>query len=209
MKRLGSAMAAVAVLAGTVGCGGGGGHELVGLTRDPEPQVDGTPLPDVSDGGKPFQIRAPQDGLLVVYFGYTNCPDVCPTTLSGLERALADLGDDASRVETAMITIDPARDTPVLADYVQSFIPGAHALATDDQPTLQAVAGPFGVSYEVTTSPSGEVQVAHSSYLFAVDDSGKLVLTWPVSANAETTTSVEDLAADMRELLHTASGAAT
>jgi protein SCO1 len=198
MRRALAALAAVGVLAG---CGGGGGHQLVGLTRDPEPQVDGTPMPDVSAGGKPFDIRGPKDGLLVVYFGYTNCPDVCPTTLSDLKVALGDIGDDAARVDTAMVTIDPERDIPVLAKYVQSFIPGAHALATDDQDTLQAVAGAFGVSYEVTTSPTGEVQVAHSSYLFAVDDTGKLVITWPVSADAKTTTSSKDLAADLRLLL--------
>jgi protein SCO1 len=205
MRQLVATLAAVAAVVAGAGCGGGGGHELVGLTRDPEPQVDGTPLPDVSDSGKPFTIEAPQDGLLIVYFGYTNCPDVCPTTLTDLKRALSDLGKDASRVETAMVTVDPARDIPVLADYVQSFVPGAHALATADQATLQKVAGPFGVSYQVATSPTGEVQVAHSSYLFAVDDAGKLVLTWPVSADATTTTSSKDLAADMRVLLRDAS----
>jgi protein SCO1/2 len=202
MRQLLAAVAAVAVLA-AAGCGSDD-HQLVGLTRDPEPQVDGTTLPDVANGGKPFTIKAPADGLLIVYFGYTNCPDVCPTTLSDVKVALADLGDDASRVATAMITVDPKRDTAVLADYVRSFVPDAHALATDDQAALQAVAGPFGVSYEVTTSPTGQVQVAHSSYLFAVDDAGKLVLTWPVSANAETTTSAKDLAADMKQLLRDA-----
>jgi protein SCO1/2 len=200
------ALAALAALVVVAGCGGSG-HELVGLTREVEPQVDGTPMPDVSDGGKPFDIRAQKDGLLVVYFGYTNCPDVCPTTLSDLKVALGDLGADASRVETAMVTVDPARDIPVLATYVQSFIPGAHALATDDQATLQAVAGAFGVSYEVTTSPTGEVEVAHSSYLFAVDDNGKLVITWPVSADAKTTTSSKDLAGDLRLLLRQATPA--
>jgi protein SCO1/2 len=203
MRRALAALAALGVLAAC----GGGGHELVGLTREVEPQVDATPMPDVSDGGKPFVIKAPNDGLLVVYFGYTNCPDVCPTTLSDLKVALGDLGDDASRVETAMVTIDPTRDIPVLAKYVQSFIPGAHALATDDQATLQAVAGAFGVSYEVRTSPTGEVEVAHSSYLFAVDDAGKLVITWPVSADAETTTSSKDLAGDLRLLLRQAESA--
>jgi protein SCO1/2 len=207
MKTLLAAVAAVAVLA-AAGCGGGDDHELVGLTRDPEPQVDGTPLPDVADGGAPFTIKAPAGGLLIVYFGYTNCPDVCPTTLSDLKVALADLGDDASRVATAMVTVDPQRDTPVLAEYVRSFVPDAHALATDDQAALQAVAGPFGVSYEVSTSPTGEVQVAHSSYLFAVDDTGKLVLTWPVGLDPETTTSAKDLAADMELLLRDADDAA-
>ena len=133
---------------------------------------------------------------------------MCPTTLADLKVALGDLGDDASRVATAMITVDPKRDTPVLASYVQSFVPGAHALATDDQAALQAVAGPFGVSYEVSTSPTGEVQVAHSSYLFAVDDAGRLVLTWPVGADPETTTSAKDLTADMKLLLRDADAAA-
>ena len=203
MRRTLAAVLAVGMAVLTA-CGGGG-HDLVGLQRDPEPQVDATPLPDVSDGGTPFTLRAPQDGLLIVYFGYTNCPDVCPTTLANLKVALGDLGEDAKRVQTAMITIDPDRDLPVLARYVQSFVPGAHALATADQATLRAVAGPFGVSYEVRTSPSGEVQVAHASYLFAVDDHGKLVITWPVTSDAETTTSSKDLAADLRVLLHDAS----
>ena len=98
MTRLLTAVLAMLALAG---CGsGGGGHQLVGLTRDPEPHVEATALPDLSAGGQPFQLRAPKQGLLIVYFGYTNCPDVCPTTLSDLKIALQDLGPDAKRVET-------------------------------------------------------------------------------------------------------------
>jgi len=189
------------VLAGLlVACGGDDGGELTGLTRDPEPQVDTVALPDVSTGGEPFELRAPTDGLLVVYFGYTNCPDVCPTTLADLKAALEELGDEADRVEVAMVTVDPERDTPVLAEYVQSFVPGAHALATDDPAALQSAAEPFGVSYQVTTGPDGEIDVGHSSYLFAVDETGKLVITWPVGVD-ENSASAEDLAADMRQLL--------
>ena len=182
-----------------VGCGGDE-RELVGVTRDPEPQVDGVALPDVSAGGAPFDFRAPADGLLIVYFGYTNCPDVCPTTMADLTVALDDLGDDADRVEVAMVTVDPDRDTPVLADYVQSFVPGAHAIATDDQAALQSVAGPFGVSYEVRTAPDGDIEVGHSSNLFAVDDAGRLVLTWSVGGG-EGTARADDLAGDIRQLL--------
>ena len=190
-----AAIAAVALVA----CGGGE-RELVGVTRDPEPQVDTVALPDVSDGGAPFDFRAPTDGLLVVYFGYTNCPDVCPTTMADLKVALDDLGADAERVEVAMVTVDPDRDTPVLAEYVQSFFPGAHAIATSDQAALQSVAGPFGVSYEVRTAPSGEIEVGHSSNLFAVDDAGRLVLTWSVGGG-EGTARADELAGDLRQLL--------
>ncbi len=196
MRRALAAMAAAAVL---VACGGSD-RELVGMTREPAPQVDAVALPDVSADGAPFEFRAPADGLLVVYFGYTNCPDVCPTTMADLKVALADIGDDAERVEVAMVTVDPDRDTAVLADYIQSFFPDAHAIATDDQAALQSVAGPFGVSYEVRTAPNGEIEVGHSSNLFAVDDEGRLVLTWSVGGG-EGTARADDLAGDIRQLL--------
>jgi protein SCO1/2 len=193
-------LAAVGVALALLAACGGGDRDLVGLTRDPAPQVDAVALPDVSEGGAPFDFHAPAGGLLVVYFGYTNCPDVCPTTMADLKVALDDLGDDADRVEVAMVTVDPARDTPVLADYIQSFFPGAHAIATDDQAALQSVAGPFGVSYEVRTAPNGEIEVGHSSNLFAVDDAGRLVLTWSVGGGEGTARSA-DLAGDIRQLL--------
>jgi protein SCO1/2 len=193
------AFAAVAAAVALVACGGGD-RELVGMTREPAPQVDAVALPDVSAGGAPFEFRAPADGLLVVYFGYTNCPDVCPTTMADLKVALADIGADAERVEVAMVTVDPDRDSAVLADYIQSFFPDAHAIATDDQAALQSVAGPFGVSYEVRTAPNGEIEVGHSSNLFAVDDEGRLVLTWSVGGG-EGTARADDLAGDIRQLL--------
>ena len=78
-----------------------------------------------------------------MYFGYTNCPDVCPTTMADLGAALDRLDDeDAARVDVAMVTVDPERDTAVLADYVQSFVADAHAMATDDPAALRAAGGP-------------------------------------------------------------------
>ena len=188
------------VLVALAACGSDD-RELVGLTRDPEPQVDTVAAPDLSHDGAPFEMRAPEDGLLIVYFGYTNCPDVCPTSMADVKAALAELGEEAERVEVAMVSVDPERDIPVLVDYVQSFVPGAHAIATEDPAVLQALAAPFGVSYQVTTGPDGEVDVAHSSYLFAVDDTGRLVLTWPVGLDQDERVSVRDLVGDIRQLL--------
>ena len=131
MIRRALALAGLGIAVATAGCGGD--RELVGLTRDPAPQVDAVTLPDVSRDGAPFELRAEPGGLLVVYFGYTNCPDICPTTMADLARALDDLGDDADRVDVAMVTVDPDRDTDVLADYVDDFVAGGHALATADE----------------------------------------------------------------------------
>jgi protein SCO1/2 len=191
--RLVLTMAAVTTV--VAACGGSGDRELAGYTRDPARRVDTAALPDVSRGSEAFEFRAAAGGVLVVYFGFTNCPDVCPTTMSDLGRALDDLGDDAERVAVAMVTVDPERDTDVLAEYVQSYVPGAHAIATDDVTLLRDVAEAFGASFDVSRSPDGEVEVTHSSYLFAVDDTGTLALTWPFG------TSVDDLAADLRQLL--------
>jgi protein SCO1/2 len=181
------------------GCGGED-RELVGYTREPAPDVADVALPDVADDGREFAFRAPAGGLLVVYFGYANCPDVCPTTLANVRGAREDLGDDAERVSLAMVTVDPERDTDVLAEYVRSFVPAAHALATDDGGDLQAAADRFGVSYQVAERPDGEVEVAHTDHLFAVDDTGTVVLTWPSG------TERQDLADDLEQLLRDTAG---
>jgi protein SCO1/2 len=189
------AIGVVALAAMVMSCGGD--RELVGLTRDPEPVVDVVAVPDVSRSGEDFRFVAPDDGLLVVFFGYTNCPDVCPTTLAELRRGLDELGaEDAERIDTVMVSIDPERDRDLVADYIDSFVPDAHAVATDDDAVLQQIALPFGVSYQVTTRPNGDVDVAHSDTgLFAVDDTGTLVLTWPYG------TSSDDIAGDLQQLL--------
>ena len=193
MRRARS-LAALALVA-LAACGGGGDRELVGYERDPAPAVDEVALPDVGDGGAEFSFRGPERGYLIVYFGYTNCPDACPTAMATVRGALDDLGEDAALVDLAMVTVDPARDTDVLAAYVQDFVPAAHAIATDDDPALRAVADAFGVFYDVSTRPDGAVEVTHSDQLFAVDDGGRLALTWPSGVARE------DLAGDLEQLL--------
>ena len=179
-----------------VACGGDEPRELAGYRREPAPAVGQFALPDLSDGGSDFPLRADDGGVLVVYFGYTNCPDFCPTTLSDLRLATRRLDDGlASRIDVAMVTVDPDRDLPVLDDYVASFFDDGHALGTDDPATLAEVAAPFGVSYDVTETSSGEIEVAHTTALYAIDDTGDLVLTWQFGV------SIDDLAADLTQLL--------
>lgn len=181
-------------------CGGGDDtaddRELAGYRRDPAPVVADLSLPDVAAGGEEFTLRAEPGEILAVYFGYTNCPDFCPTTLSDLRLATRRMDADlAERVGLAMITVDPDRDLPVLADYVTSFLDGAHALGTDDPDLLAEVAAPFGASYQVTTGDTGEIEVAHTTSLYALDDDGEIVLTWQFGVP------IDDLAADLTQLL--------
>lgn len=167
--------------------------EYAGYERIPLPDVSSHALPD-ADGGD-FSFVAPEDHVLLVYFGYTACPDVCPTTLSDVRSALTKI-DEPERIELAMVTVDPDRDTfDVVSGYVQSFVAGSHGLRTEDDAILRAAANDFGADYDVGVADDGEPEVAHTGSLYAVNTSGQLLLTWPFG------TSSDDIAADLGHLL--------
>ncbi len=196
--RVVGSMCATMLCLTAVSCGGDApaARELVGYRNVPGQSVGSISLPDASNGGEEMAFSAAPGELLIAYFGYTSCPDVCPTTLSDLRSALRDLGADADRVDLAMVTVDPDRDTAeVLTGYVQSFVAGAHALRTDDAASLRAAADAFGASYEVATAEDGIVKVAHSAAMYVVDSSGTVTLTWPFGVKAD------DLRLDLEALL--------
>ena len=96
------------------------------------------------------------------------------------------LGDDSERIDVAMITVDPDRDdADRLTAYVQSFFDGAHALRTEDAELLLAAANAFGASYEVSLAEDGDVDVAHSAFLYAVDSDGLIRLQWPFGVTSD------------------------
>lgn len=198
-----SLIAAAALALVACGSDDGGDSTLSGIVRDPAPVVDGTALPSVADEGEIVEFRAGSGGLQAVYFGYTSCPDVCPTTLADLTVALRKLPDEqAAMVDTVMVTIDPERDLDILADYVQSFIPDADAAGTSDGELLAEAAEPFGVVYSVTTLDDGAVEVEHSPFLYLVNDRGELVVSWQFGETSD------NMAADMATLLERGGAAA-
>lgn len=151
---------------------------ISGIRSDPAPSVAGLSLREA--GGAEFSLTPATGRWLIVYFGYTSCPDVCPTTMHEVELALDDLGDRASLVDVAMATIDPGRDTDEgLTRYVRTFVDDGHALRTTDDAALREVTAAFGASYTVTTTADGATDVSHTPNLYLVDDAGSLVLTWP------------------------------
>ena len=190
-----AAMALAVVIAAMLSaCGGDSDAGFAGYSRSPAPQVGDVALPR-ADGSGEVAFRAVDGGLLLVYFGYTNCPDFCPTTLADLKVALNRLGDAAADVDVAMVTVDPDRDLPILDDYIQSFYADGIALGSADPTVLTAATEPFGVSYLVTDNDAGGTDVAHSTQLYAVDDTGALVLTWPFGIETQ------ELADDIGDLL--------
>lgn len=197
LKRAGAMTALVLTVTLLAACGGSTPHQFSGAVRQPLPEVDVVALPDATQDEAPFDLRAPDGGVLLVYFGYTFCPDMCPTTLSDVKTAIGELGPAADRVAVAFVTVDPGRDTgDQLTGYIDFFAEGrGHALRTTDPATLKTAADAFGVRYEVTTNAEGEVEVGHTGNLYAVDDQGRLLVTWPFGTSAQALTD------DLRYLL--------
>ncbi|HEX4078727.1 MAG TPA: SCO family protein [Rhizomicrobium sp.] len=112
---------------------------------------------------------------LLVYFGYTFCPDVCPTVLTEISGALKDLGTKASRVQVLFITIDPVRDSrSVMARYLKAFDPRIQGLRGDADAT-ELAAKSFHVYYRARAVGGGEYAIDHSSYVYVINPEGKFV----------------------------------
>ena len=127
--------------------------------------------------GKPRTLADFRGKVVVVFFGYTQCPDVCPTTLSDLAAALQKLGADASRVQVLFVTVDPERDTPeLLSHYVPAFNPTFLGLSGDAAATA-ATAREFKVLYQKQPgSTPGSYAMEHSAGTFIFDPQGRLRL---------------------------------
>ncbi len=134
--------------------------------------------------------------VVLVYFGYTFCPDACPTTLNELKKAHAALGRRAEDLQVVMVTLDPTRDTPdVLREYMAHFNPSFLGLTGTDEEIL-AAATPFGIYYyqHEGTAATGYL-VDHTTSVMAIDKEGYLRVVYPFE------TPGEDIADDMRYLL--------
>lgn len=115
--------------------------------------------------------------VVLLFFGYTQCPDVCPATLATMAAAVRQLGADGERVQGLFATLDPARDTPpVLADYVPRFHPGFLGLRADAA-TTAATAADFKLYYGLRPAQAqGQYTVDHMGAIFAFDPRGRLRL---------------------------------
>lgn len=167
---------------------GGAAPTLVGLQREDPLDVSRAMMPQVARDGttSDFQFVAAPDGLLLVFFGYTYCPDVCPTTLAELRNALRRLGTDADKVRVAFVTVDPERDSAGrLHDFVGTYVTNYHVLRSPDRAVLEQVQGAFLVSSSVSTSESGQVDVTHTGTMFVVDASGTVVDELPFGVGAD------------------------
>jgi protein SCO1 len=126
--------------------------------------------------GSSYSLSPADDELLVLSFGYTHCPDVCPTTLADWKRVKQGLGRDSARVRFVFVTVDPERDTPELADrYAKQFDPSFVGLSGDSATTAQALHAFEAMAVKDPSVTSSGYLVSHSSQVFLVDGRGRLI----------------------------------
>ena len=134
-------------------------------------------LPD--SGGKMRSLADYKGKVVVLFFGYTHCPDVCPTTMAELSQALQQLGpDEAKRVQVLFVTVDPERDTPsLMAQYPEAFNPTFVGLRPADQQQLDKVTKDFRVYYsKVPGKTPDSYTMDHTAASYVFDTDGKLRL---------------------------------
>jgi protein SCO1/2 len=146
-------------------------------------QLGGGPTPSAIGG--PFQLTD-QDGKQIteqdfkgkpylVFFGYTHCPDICPTTLFEISEVMNALGPDADRAAALFISVDPERDKPaVLKDYLSNFDPHVRG-ATGNKKQLEQVAKEFRTFFRKHPADNGDYSMDHSAIVYLMDKEGRFV----------------------------------
>ncbi|MDD5586941.1 MAG: SCO family protein [Alphaproteobacteria bacterium] len=149
--------------------------ESAALQPDEELKFGG-PFTLVDQNGATVTDATYRGKYLLVYFGYTYCPDLCPTALQNITETLDELGPDASKVQALFITIDPARDTKAkLKDYTASFHPGITGL-TGTPEQIAAAAKAYNVTYARAENVDGDDYIMdHSTHVYVLDPGGKPV----------------------------------
>ena len=146
---------------------------------------NGAQITEADVKGRPF----------LVFFGYTHCPDVCPTTLFDVSEILRALGKDADRAGALFITVDPERDTPaVMKDYLSSFDPHLRG-ATGDRAAVDAAEKAYRVYAKKVPGENGDYSMDHTALVYLMDKQGRFVAPFSLKRRPE------DAAADLRRYL--------
>jgi len=162
---------------GTAGSAIGGPFKLV--------DENGKPITDTDIKGRPY----------LVFFGYTHCPDVCPTTLFEVSEVMRALGKDADRTSALFITVDPERDTPaVMKDYLSSFDPHLRG-ATGESAAVDAAEKAYRVYAKKVPTGNGEYSMDHTALVYLMDKQGRFVAPFSLKRRPE------DAAADLRRYM--------
>ena len=180
---------------------------LILTACSPKPEFKNIDITGSTAFGKDFSLLDP-DGkvrtladfkgkVVVMFFGYTQCPDICPTTLTEMQQVMSILGPQSDKVQVLFVTVDPQRDTAaILKQYVPAFDPRFLGLLPADDAALEKVAKDFKIYYKKVPGISpGSYTMDHTAGSYAFDPDGRLRLYIKHAQDPET------LAHDLKELL--------
>lgn len=145
------------------------------------PAAEAPPLNLTDVNGDPFTLDQEAGKVALVYFGYTTCPDVCPTTLIDLSTVKGELGETAADVDFIMVTFDPERDTQErMKEYLNFFDPEFIGLVGDNEQTEQFLKD-YGVTIKRTEYPNSSTGylIDHTALIYVIDKDGNLRMTYP------------------------------
>jgi protein SCO1 len=165
----------------------GGGAPGASAIGGPFRLIDqnGKPITDADMRGRPF----------LVFFGYTHCPDVCPTTLFDVSEVMHALGKDADRTGALFITVDPERDTPsVIKDYLSSFDPHLRG-ATGDRAAIDAAEKAYRVYAKKVPTTNSDYTMDHTALIYLMDKQGRFVAPFSLKRRPD------EAAAELRRYL--------
>jgi len=162
---------------------------------NPGAAVIGGPFELVDQNGQTVTDKDMKGRPFLVFFGFTHCPDVCPTTLFEVSEIMRALGPDADKTRALFITVDPERDTPaVLKDYLSNFDPRVIG-ATGDEAAIRAVEKTYRVYAKKVPTDGGDYTMDHTALVYLMDKQGKFVAPFNVKRKPEVA------AADLRRYL--------
>lgn len=145
-----------------------------------DPPVQAKDFSLVDQNGGTFRLSDQQGKVLMIFFGYTNCPDECPATLAEFKGLISQMGDSAQQVRFVFITVDPERDTQArLQEYLANFDPSIIGL-TGNPTDLKKVWDDYGIyQEEILSEATSDYSVGHTNRIYAIDVKGNLRLTYP------------------------------
>jgi protein SCO1/2 len=163
------------------------GYQFHGVPYEP-PQA-APPITGLDQNGAPFSLDALQGNVVLVFFGYSSCPDICPTTLAEMRQLRSLIKDKADRVKVVYVTVDPERDTPErLKEYLAAFDPtftGVFNNSIDLEPIKQAYGVVAEKVYYDAKDTAAGYSVDHTARTYLIGPRGRLVTSYPYQSPIE------------------------
>jgi protein SCO1/2 len=146
-----------------------------GVSKVAQPAAIGGPFQLTDQNGKAFTDKNLKGKPTLIFFGYTHCPDVCPTSLFEISEVLRALGKDADKVNAVFISVDPERDTTAtMKDYLSSFDPHLEGLSGDPAETAKVITS-YRVYAKKVPTKDGDYTMDHTALIYLMDRDGRFV----------------------------------